>query len=221
MTHPNPRVAAAALLALMSVAASAAELTPGLRQAEANYPKLIVGGNVHAAAGVMPLACPAPGSRVEVDGKTLTEYLGADPSNPDLCTMRQRGRVVTAWYGIWLNDWPGAADAHAGFQQVMQGRTGAVAAFDTHMLPGLQWHDLLRNEGVEDIQLLGKTYHALKLSHYREGMDGNGYRSVSTVWKDIGTGMLIYSTYQHISGAPELSHGFSPSAIVPAAANPS
>lgn len=36
------------------------------------------------------------------------------------------------------------------------------------MMPGAQWHDLIRNEGVENISLLRKTYHAVKISHYRE-----------------------------------------------------
>jgi hypothetical protein len=90
-----------------------------------------------------------------------------------------------------------------------------VVGFDTHMAPGLQWHDFVRNEGIEDIELLGRQYHALKISHYREGFDGNDYRSVSTIWKDIPTGMLLYGTYQHIAGRPEIDDPLLPTAIVP------
>ncbi len=57
---------------------------------------------------------------------------------------------------------------------------------------------------METIKLLGRSYRAIKLAHYREGFGGNIYRSVSTIWKDLPTGLLIYGTYQHISGAPEL-----------------
>ncbi len=74
----------------------------------------------------------------------------------------------------------------------------------------------MRNEGIEDISLLGTAYHALKISHYREGFGGNNYRSVSTVWKDIPTGMLIYGTYQHIAGKPEIDDPLLPTAITPA-----
>ena len=99
---------------------------------------------------------------------------------------------------------------------MIEGRTGTVTSFDTRMLPGMQWHDLIRNEGIEDINLLGKTYHAVKLSHYREGFDDNGYRSVSTVWKDIPTGMILYGTYNHMAGRPELDGSLTPAKITPA-----
>jgi len=81
------------------------------------------------------------------------------------------------------------------------------------MAPGYEYHDLMRNEGIEDINLLGRRYHALKLSHYREGFNGNIYRSVSTVWKDLNSGMLIYGTYQHISGTPVLDDPIIPTRI--------
>ena len=82
------------------------------------------------------------------------------------------------------------------------------------MSPAASFHDLVRNEGVEDIYLLGKSYHALKISHYREGFNGNNYRSVSTVWKDIPTGMTIYGTYNHIAGQPEIDDPLLPTEIV-------
>lgn len=212
--------AAAGLLALAACATTARPGSASLEQAARNYPSLIMGANIYPTdgSGPYPLSCPAAGSRVEQKGGPALEFLGASPSNPDLCRMRVAGETMEAWYGVWATDWPGAAEAYPAMRRVIQGRTGEVAAFDTHAGPGLQWHDLVRNEGIEDIKLLGATYRALKLSHYREGYGGNTYRSVSTVWKDIPTGLLIYGTYQHISGRPELDDPLIPTAIVPAPA---
>ncbi len=212
---------AASLLALCATAAAAApQPNPGLDAAARNYPPFVLGANVRPASGSPPYAraCPAAGARVEQRGGPATEYLGASPANPDLCRMRVGGDVVEGWYAIWLTAWPGADDAAPGMKRVIQGRTGTIAAFDVRMMPGSQWHDLIRNEGVEDISLLGTTYHALKISHYREGFDGNTYRSVSTVWKDIPTGMILYATYNHIAGRPELDGPLTPAAIIPAPA---
>jgi hypothetical protein len=153
---------------------------------------------------------------VEQRGGPAFEYLGASPANPDLCRMRVGSDVVEGWFAIWLTEWPGVEDAVPAMRRVIQGPTGTVAGFDVRMMPGFQWHDLVRNEGIEDINLLGTTYHALKISHYREGFDGNAYRSVSTVWKDIPTGMILYATYNHIAGRPELEGSLTPAAIVPA-----
>jgi hypothetical protein len=229
--RPVTKIAVAAgrllgAVAPLTVAACAGAMvapasTP-LEQAARNYPPLIMGANIRPTDGTGPYArsCPTAGSRVEQKGGPALEFLGADPANQDLCRMRIAGQTMTAWYGIWATDWPGAAEAYPAMQRVIRGRTGEVAAFDTRAAPGLQWHDLVRNEGIEDIKLLGTIYHAVKLSHYREGYDGNSYRSVSTVWKDIPTGLLLYGTYQHISGRPELDDPLIPTAIVPAATPP-
>lgn len=194
--------------------AQSAGSAAGWQAALPNYPPLIMGMNVRPADGSLPRACPA-GGRVETKGGPTFEYLGASPSNPELCRMRVGGQPVEAWYGIWVTAWPGAADAYPALKQVIQGRTGDVAGLDVRMMPGSQWHDLMRNEGIEDINLLGTTYRAMKISHYREGFDGNTYRSVSTVWKDMASGMLLYGTYQHISGRPELDDPLIPTAIRP------
>lgn len=189
----------------------------GLADAVRNYPPLILGANTRPADGTGPYAraCPS-GGQVEQRGGRVTEYLGAAPASPELCRMRVNGAEVAAWYGIWLTTWPGADMAHAAFGRLVHGRTGDVQAFDVVMAPGLAFHDIMRNEGVEDIALRGRTYRTLKLSHYREGTDGNTYRSVSTAWKDLDSGMILYSTYQHISGAPEIDVPILPTAIVPA-----
>ena len=186
-----------------------------LDQAARNYPPLIVTGTVFPADGSVPRSCPAPGGRVEQKGGPTMNYLGTDPSNPDLCRLNIAGDTVLAWYGIWLTEWPGAANAYPALRSLMQGETGQILGFDTNMNPQRLYHDLMRNEGIEDLVLLGKTYRAMKISHYREGYGGNAYRSVSTVWKDMPTGLLIYATYQHISGTPELDDPLIPTAIVP------
>jgi hypothetical protein len=206
------------LLALSGCAAGGvSSLPPTVQAAAANYPPLTLGGNVHPTDGSdIPRACAAQGARVEQKGGPTFNFGGADPSDPELCLITIEGQQMKGWYDIWLTDWPGAADGHTALRQVIHGASGTVAGFDTRMAPGLQWHDLVRNEGVEDIALLGKAYHALKISHYREGFDGNNYRSVSTIWKDIPTGMLIYGTYQHISGQPEIDDPLIPTAIIPA-----
>ncbi len=191
--------------------------TAGLQQAARNFPPLIIGANTTATSGPVTLrACPAPGSRVEQKGGPTMEYLGAVPGQPDLCRMRVGGDLVQGWYGIWLTDWPGYTEAYPALTRVMRGGTGAVEGFDVETGPDHAYHDLIRNEGVEHIKLLDKTYDAIKLAHYREGTNGNTYRSVSTIWKDVPTGLLIYGTYQHISGAPVVDDPLIPTAIVPA-----
>ena len=191
--------------------------TAGLQQAGRNFPPLIIGANTTVTSGPVTLrSCPAAGSRVEQKGGPTMEYLGAVPGQADLCRMRVGGELAQGWYGIWLTDWPGDTAAYPALTRVMQGGTGAVEGFDVETGPDHDYHDLIRNEGVEHIKLLGKTYDAIKLAHYREGTNGNTYRSVSTIWKDLPTGLLIYGTYQHISGAPELDDPLVPTAIVPA-----
>ena len=210
---------AATLLVLSSATGlpAAAQPNPALDAAARRYPPFVLGANVRATNGSPPYAraCPAAGARVEARGGPVFEYLGASPTNPDLCRMRVDADTVEAWQGIWLTDWPGAAAAAPAMKRVIQGRTGTIAGFDVQAAPGAQWHDLIRNEGIEDINLLGTTYHAVKFSHYREGFGGNTYRSVSTVWKDIPTGMILYATYNHIAGRPELDGPLTPAAITP------
>ena len=197
--------------------ANAQPADPGLAQAGRNFPPMIIGANTQAVSGpVAARSCPAPGGRVEQKGGPTFEYLGASPTNPDLCRMRVGGETAEGWYGIWLTSWPGAEAAYPALTRAMRGGAGHVEGFDVRMAPGYHFHDLIRNEGVEDLKLLGTTYHAVKLAHYREGFDGNIYRSVATVWKDLPTGLIVYGTYQHIAGAPELDDPLIPTRIAPA-----
>ena len=193
--------------------------TAGLRDALQRFPALIVGGNVQRAGAneAVPPSCPAAGSRVEQKGGPTLEFLGIANGNKDLCHMRMGPAELNAWFGIWGDTWPGADFADRALQRIMHSKTGDVVGFDTVAERGVaQWHDLIRNDGVEDIQLLGKTYRALKLAHYREGYDGNSYRSVATLWVDVLSGLPVYATYQHIAGRPELDSPLIPTAIVPA-----
>ena len=205
---------------LFAVFAAGCAAPPGgmpadVQAAAANYPPMILGGTVHATDGrEAPKACPSPGARVELKGGPVMAFNGADPSSPELCLMTLDGTPAKAWYGIWLTEWGGADQGHAALKQMMSAASGTVTGFDVDMGHGAQYHDLVRNEGVEDILLLGTAYHALKISHYREGIDPNNYRSVSTIWKDIPTGVLIYGTYDHISGRPEIDDPLIPTKIV-------
>ena len=212
-------------LALLLVVSGCAQVSqqpmdPGLAQARANYPPLIIGANTRAADGTAPYArsCPLPGGVVEQKGGPTFQYLGASPTNPDLCRMKVGNDTVEGWYGIWLTDWPGQQMAYPALGRLIRGRTGDVEGFDVRMQPGYEFHDLMRNEGIEDINLLGRRYRAIKISHYREGFNGNIYRSVSTVWKDMDSGLLIYGTYQHISGTPVVDDPLIPTRIAPAGA---
>ncbi len=118
-------------------------LPAAVQGAAANYPPMILGGNVHATDGSdVPLSCAAAGAKVEQKGGPTFEFGGADPSDPDLCVMTVSGETVKAWYDIWLTDWPGAADGRAALRQVIHGPSGTVAGFDTQMLPvsnGTTW----------------------------------------------------------------------------------
>ncbi len=192
----------------------------GLQEALARFPPLIVGANVQAITQpnlAVPPACPAAGARVEQKGGPTIQFLGTSQGNRELCHMKIGPDELDAWFGIWGAEWPGAAFAWPAIRRAFQSRTGDVVGFDTVVEQGVaEWHDLIRNDGVEDIILLGKTYRAVKLAHYREGYNGNTYRSLATLWTDLLTGLPIYATYQHIAGHPELDSPLIPTAIVPA-----
>ncbi|GAC1346341.1 MAG: hypothetical protein NVSMB18_28270 [Acetobacteraceae bacterium] len=203
------------LIALLALGGCMARYEFGTQAA--GFPPMLVGANTRPADGAPPFAraCPPQGSRVAQKGGPDFIYLGASPANPDLCRMRIGADTVEGWYGIWLTSWPGADLAGPALNRLIHGRSGHVEAFDVRMAPGYDFHDFIRNEGIERISLLGKTYEALRLAHYREGFNGNIYRSVATVWKDLPSGMLIYGTYQHIAGTPELDDPLIPTAISP------
>ena len=207
---------AAALVAVQPGLAAAQE--SGLAAASARFPALVSGPIVRSADGSGSFArpCPASGAKVEQRGGPTITYDGADPATPELCHMRFDGQAAEAWFGIWLTNWPGADRASAAIKRLLQGRTGDTEGFVVRMTPERTYYDILRNEGIEQLSLLGRTYQTIKISHYREGASPNTYRSVVTGWKDVATGMLVYVTYQHISGAPETGTPLDPTAITPA-----
>ena len=207
-------IKAALAASLLGASPVCAQTSTGLEQAVRNYPPLIIGANTRATDGSGPFArpCPAGGSVTQTNG-VVTTYAGAVSGRPALCRVRIGSNDVDAWFGIWLTDWPGADQAAIAMDHLIHGKTGQMEAFDVRVSPSFSFHDVLRNDGVEAIRLLGHVYNAIKISHYREGADGNTYRSVTTGWKDIDSGMLIYVTYQHISGAPEINVPLIPASI--------
>lgn len=187
----------------------------GLEQAVRNFPPLIIGANTRVADGTAPFArpCADGGAVTQIDG-VVTSYHGSVPGYPTLCRITIGGTGVEAWYGIWLTEWPGADQAAVAMDRLIHGRTGQTEGFDVRMSPTFSFHDVLRNDGVETIRLADRTFQALKISHYREGAEGNIYRSLTTGWKDMASGMLLYVTYQHIAGVPEIAVPVLPAAIV-------
>src|ERR1700760_4644016 len=93
-----------------------------------------------APSRVSPVACtPAPGM-VQRSTGVQVEYLGADPSNPELCLSRRDGKPFVAWFGVWATEWPGATEARAALRTVLYGPPGTAVCFDTYAGPGAQWH---------------------------------------------------------------------------------
>lgn len=161
-------------------------------------------------------ACPAGGAVQRSNGVTMA-YLGASAANPDICRLRRGADEPADYYfGIWATAWPGADDAYAALKQVLPGPAGATVRFDVRAAPGLQWHETLRNDGRETLNVLGRLWDTMKVSHEREGFEGNTYHSIITVWRDVATGMAVYQNYQHISGHPEPGGAWDPVAVTTA-----
>ena len=168
----------------------------------------------------VPPACPAAGGVVTRSPGPPIEYLGATAGNPELCRVRfGDGPEFPLYFGIWAEAWPGSAEAHAALKRVIAGPPGTVVSFRTTAAPGSQWLDVIRNEGVEDLNVAGRVRPALKIAHYREGIEGNTYRSVTTGWKEISSGMMIYVNYRHISGHPEAGTAWDPISVMEAKRN--
>lgn len=179
--------------------------TPGHGIAQVLAPPIDVGPGILAVDGTGPYppSCPKAGTTVQRGALPAIEYLGASANEPALCLVRIAGSALAMFYGIWAEAWPGSAEAREALKNVIHGKTGSSVTFDTYMGPTAQWHDVLRNDGLERLNVFGQIRPALKISHYREGFGGNTYRSVTTGWKDMQTGAMIYVTYRHISGRPE------------------
>jgi hypothetical protein len=168
-----------------------------------------------ARAQQAPPPCPTAMGIVDRTVGPALVYLPADPSRPEACRMVLPGGAVGEfYYGAWKTDWPGADRALPAIRRVYAGGPGAEERFDTVVGPGYAWHETIRNEGFEDLNVAGRRRRTMKLAHEREGFDGNTYHSVITIWKDVETGMSIYQNYRHIAGRPEIGQAWDPRSIV-------
>ena len=157
---------------------------------------------VVAHAEAPPPCSPGLGIVQRVVGSPVI-YLGPEAGQPEACQIVRDGVEGLFWFGSWKTDWPGADAARAALRQVYAGAPGTAVRFDTVAAPGYSWHETIRNDGFEDLNIAGRVHRTMKVAHEREGFDGNSYHSVITSWKDVATGMTIYQNYQHIAGHPE------------------
>ncbi len=205
----------APLLRMLALCAGLYAL-PGAALAQGAMPPMDTGPGIRPVDGTgpSPPACPARGTVVQRGVLPPIEYGGLAGADPALCLVRVAGAEFPMFYGIWAEAWPGSAAANGALAHVIRGPTGTTVAFDTRMAPGAQWHDVLRNEGMEMLNVFGQVRATLKIAHYREGFEGNSYRSVTTGWKDMRSGAMIYVTYRHISGRPEAGTAWDATGLV-------
>ncbi len=170
-------------------------------------------GLMPAMAAAAPPPCPPAFGVVARSVGPAAIYLGADPADPELCRMKRGNDVAEFYFGIWNKAWPGAEAARRAFRTIYAGPPGTSVTFDVSAGPGLQWHDTLRNGGMETLRVLGQSFPTMRVIHEREGFDGNSYHSIITQWKDLATGMAIYQNYQHISGHPEPGTSWDPVSV--------
>lgn len=154
-----------------------------------------------AAAADIPAACPTTPLRVVRSAGGTIDYLGTVPGVPELCRSRRTSDGDGEFYlGIWRSDWPGAGQAYPAMRAAIHGPKGTRTSFTTRSWPQLQWIDSFTNEGVEPVVVAGKSRPALRIAHEREGIEGNTYHSIITVWKDLATGATIRTNEYQISG---------------------
>ena len=159
---------------------------------------LMAAGPLHAAE-TYP-ACPPSPMPVFHSVGTPTTYTGVYPGIPELCHLGPTGAGGYFYYGIWNMDWPGAGAAFPAMKTAINGPLGTRVAFVTRSYPGLQWTDTIINEGIEPLLVNGRTYRTLKMAHEREGIEGNTYHSIITVWRDTRSGANVKVVETQISG---------------------
>jgi hypothetical protein len=188
----------------------------GVAVAQVAVPPMDTGPGIWATdgSGPAPPACPRAGTVVQRGMLPAIEYRGAAPDDPALCLVRIGTTDLPMYFGMWAREWPGSAAARDAIGRAIHGPTGKAIIFDTSMAPGLQWHDVIRNEGLEELNVFGQRRPTVKIAHYREGYGGNTYRSVTTGWKDLQSGAVIYVTYRHISGRPEAGTAWDATGLV-------
>jgi hypothetical protein len=154
-----------------------------------------------AAAADVPVACPSDSVRVVRSAGGVIDYLGSVPGIPELCRMQRTGDGPGDFYfGIWRSDWPGAGEAYLALWAVIHAAAGARTTFITRSWPGLQWVDSFTNGGIEIVTAGGTAHRALRIDHEREGIEGNTYHSIITLWKDLVTGVTLKVVETQISG---------------------
>ena len=159
---------------------------------------LAAGGGAWAADA--PVACPdRPIAVVRSRGGTL-EYKGVVDGLPELCRLTRADGEGAFYFGLWRTDWPGAGQAYPALHAVVLGSKGTRVDFVTRALPGWQWKDSLVNEGREPLTIDGRTYQTLRMSHERNGIEGNTYHSIITSWRDVATGVSLKVIETQISG---------------------
>ncbi len=156
-----------------------------------------------AAHAEAPPPCPTALGVVDRTVGPTAVYLPADPARPEACRIVLGAGAGEFWYGSWKTDWPGADDALKAIRRVYAGGPGTTERFDTVAAPGFAWHETIRHDGFEDLNMAGAVRRTMKVTHEREGFDGNTYHSIITQWKDMQTNMTVYQNYIHISGKPE------------------
>ncbi len=159
---------------------------------------------VWATEPAPPAACPPTPARVMRSSGSATEYRGTVPGMPDLCVESRPDGDGRFYFGSWRSDWPGAGEAYPALRAAVLGPKGTSVTFDTHSVPGMQWHDTIRNEGMETLVVDGRSYTTLVIAHEREGFDGNTYHSVISSWRDVATGLTLKTVERQIAG---LSYG--------------
>ena len=155
---------------------------------------------IPVAAAEDPAGCPSSPLRVVRSVGEPATYSGHYPGIPDLCQLGPAGATAYFYFGIWRMDWPGAGAAYPAMKTAIAGPPGTRVAFVTRSYPGLQWTDTIINEGVEPLVIGSRLYRTLKMAHEREGIEGNTYHSIITVWRDIATGVNLKVVETQISG---------------------
>lgn len=169
-----------------------------LRHAAMTLSLLLAAAPAHAA-DISP-ACPPRPIRVVHSVGAPTTYTGVYPGIAELCHLGPSGTGGYFYYGIWSMDWPGAGAAFPAMKTAINGAPGTRVAFVTRSYPGLQWTDTIINEGIEPLVINGRTHRTLKMAHEREGIEGNTYHSIITVWRDTQTGANVKVVENQISG---------------------
>lgn len=151
-------------------------------------------------AAAIPAACPPAPMEVVRSRGGVIDYFGTVTGIPELCRMVRSDGAGDFYYGVWRSDWPGAGQAYPVIRAVVTGQKGTRLSFTTRSAPGLQWTDSFTNEGVEPLDVAGTHFQALRLAHEREGIEGNTYHSIITIWRDVASGVALKMAEHQISG---------------------